>query len=78
MSQVGGNHYTLMAIDPLTYIEANNLGFIEGNIIKYVSRYQNKNGIEDLQKAKHYLERLIEIKEAEAALFLTEDKETTT
>jgi len=57
--QVGGEHYQLK-IQPLTYIEANKLTFTEGNIIKYVSRHRNKNGIEDLRKAKHYLEFLID------------------
>jgi hypothetical protein len=52
-------HYTELKISPLEYIQKNNLGFIEGNIIKYVSRYKNKNGIEDLKKAKWYLEFLI-------------------
>jgi hypothetical protein len=57
--QVGGDHYQ-MAIQPIDYITKNQLGYIEGNIIKYVSRYKNKNGIEDLKKAQHYLEMLIE------------------
>lgn len=56
--QVGGNHYR-MKIQPLDYIEANKLTFSEGNVIKYVSRHRNKNGLEDLFKAKHYLERII-------------------
>jgi hypothetical protein len=51
-------HYKLN-IEPIIYITANNLNFIEGNIIKYVSRYKNKNGKEDLLKAKFYLEYLI-------------------
>jgi hypothetical protein len=57
--QVGGNHYN-MNISPIQYILANDIGFIEGNIIKYVTRYKNKNGLEDLKKAKQYIEILIE------------------
>jgi hypothetical protein len=56
--QIGGDHYQ-MGIQPIDYIEANNLSFIEGNIVKYVSRYKAKNGLEDLKKAKWYLDRLI-------------------
>ena len=58
--QVGGSHYKDLAIQPIDYIVQNNLGYIEGNIIKYVTRYKNKNGVEDLRKARHYLEMLIE------------------
>ena len=55
--QVGGNHYD-MKIQPIDFIMENNIGFCEGNIIKYVCRYENKNGIEDLRKARQYLEFL--------------------
>lgn len=58
--QVGGDHYKKVPIQPWDYIISNNLGFLEGNIIKYVTRYQEKNGKQDLLKAKHYLEKLIE------------------
>lgn len=58
--QVGGTHYEIMAFQPVDYIIANNLGFIEGSIIKYISRWQSKGGVEDLKKAKHYIEILIE------------------
>lgn len=57
--QIGGDHYT-MPIMPVDFIYANNIPFIEGNIIKYVCRYKRKNGKEDLLKAKNYLEILIE------------------
>lgn len=57
--QVGGTHYQL-PIQPVEYIVKNNLGYLEGNVIKYVTRYKNKNGVEDLHKAMHYLEMLIE------------------
>jgi len=53
-------HYSMLKIEPIEYIRKNNLGFLEGNVIKYLSRYPFKNGIEDLEKAKQYLEWLIE------------------
>lgn len=58
--QVGGNHYANMAITPTKYIMENNIGWLEGNAIKYISRYKNKNGVEDLKKAIHYIELIIE------------------
>ena len=58
--QEGGTHYQRMAIQPAKFIMANGLGFCEGNIIKYVCRYPYKNGIEDLKKARHYLDMIIE------------------
>lgn len=58
--QVGGNHYKQFAIQPVEFINANNLSYMQGNVIKYVLRYPLKNGIADLEKAKHYLEMLIE------------------
>jgi len=65
-TQIGGNHYKDMKIQPVEFILANGLGFCEGNVIKYISRYKNKNGIEDLEKVKHYVELLIdELKEKE-------------
>jgi hypothetical protein len=57
--QVGGSHYSRMKIQPTEYIIANEMGFCEGNVIKYVSRYKFKNGVEDLKKARHYLDMLI-------------------
>lgn len=59
--QEGGDHYKSMAIQPVEYIYANNLGYFEGCVIKYVSRWRNKNGIEDLNKAKHFIDLLIEL-----------------
>lgn len=58
--QVGGEHYKNMAIGPIEYALANGLGPCEHCIIKYVSRYKNKGGVEDLRKARHYLDMLIE------------------
>ena len=58
--QEGGRHYADMAIQPIEYIHANKLGFLEGNVVKYVSRHRVKNGVEDLRKARHYIDMLIE------------------
>jgi len=60
-SQQGGDHYKDKAIQPVMYIHANNLNFCAGNVIKYVTRYKEKNGKQDLEKAKHYIELLIEM-----------------
>lgn len=62
--QVGGDHYKGSAIEPWDFIVANGIGFLEGNVIKYVSRYHVKGGVEDLRKARHYLDKLIEVREA--------------
>lgn len=59
--QVGGKHYTDYKIQPIEFITSNNIGFIEGNVIKYVTRFRQKNGIEDIDKAIHYLELLKEM-----------------
>ena len=64
-TQIGGDHYKNMAIQPIEYIQANNLGFLEGNIVKYVSRWKSKGGVEDLKKARHYINLLIEHEENE-------------
>jgi hypothetical protein len=61
--QEGGTHYKEMSIQAWDYIIANNIGYMEGNIIKYVSRWQLKGGVEDLKKARHYLDKLIEVSE---------------
>ena len=58
-TQVGGNHYSKMKIQPTEYILENEIPFCEGNIIKYISRWRNKNGIEDLKKVIHYAQILI-------------------
>jgi hypothetical protein len=65
--QVGGDHYKKLKIQPIEYIYANQIGYMEGNVIKYVSRWKDKNGIKDLEKAKHYIDLLIEL-EAKNAL----------
>lgn len=63
-NQVGGFHYKSQQIQAWDYIISNNLGFLEGNIIKYISRWKNKDGIKDLLKARHYIDKLIEIENA--------------
>lgn len=59
--QEGGDHYKKMGIQPVEYIYANNLNFFEGNVVKYVTRHRSKNGLEDLKKAQHYLQMMIEM-----------------
>jgi hypothetical protein len=59
--QVGGGHYKDFAIQPAEFIHRNGIGYIEGAVIKYCCRWKGKNGVEDLKKAKHYLELLIEM-----------------
>ena len=60
-NQIGGNHYKDYTIQPVEFIHANNVPFLEGNIIKYIMRHKKKNGVQDLEKAKHYLELLIQL-----------------
>lgn len=59
VKQVGGEHYQL-PIQPIDYIVNNNLPYREGNVIKYVTRHKIKNGAEDIKKAIHYLEMILE------------------
>ena len=58
--QIGGSHYKKFKIQPYEFISHNDLSFFQGNVIKYVCRYMNKNGIQDLEKVIHYCE--LEIK----------------
>ena len=58
--QVGGDHYSKMTIQPIDFITENKLSFMQGNIIKYICRYKDKNGLQDLKKAQHYLNMLLE------------------
>ena len=60
-TQIAGNHYKQKSIQPWDYIAANELGYFEGNIVKYVSRWRDKGGVDDLRKAQHYLQKLIEL-----------------
>lgn len=63
--QIGGGHYKEKGIQPIEYIFANNLGFCEANIVKYATRWKDKNGIQDLEKIIHYTELLIELTKKE-------------
>ena len=58
-TQVGGNHYQKYKIQPVEFIMKNNVPYVEGNVIKYVMRFRDKNGLEDLLKARQYLNMLI-------------------
>lgn len=60
-TQVGGDHYRKLAIQPVEFITRNGLGFCEGNVIKYICRHAAKGGAEDLDKAIHYIELLREL-----------------
>lgn len=59
--QVGGDHYKGKTVQPWDFIAANGLGFFEGNVVKYVTRWKDKGGVQDLHKARHYLDKLIEV-----------------
>lgn len=58
--QVGGGHYKSLAIQPIEYTVKNKLSFLQGNVIKYITRYKDKNGVEDLKKVKHYVDFILE------------------
>jgi hypothetical protein len=60
-TQISGNHYKGKPLQVWDFVAANNLGYFEGNIVKYVSRWKDKGGVDDLRKAKHYIEKLIEL-----------------
>jgi hypothetical protein len=65
--QVDGDHYKTMKVQPVEYIHANNLSFIEGCVIKYVTRHKNKNGAKDIHKAIHFLQLLLKLEYGEEA-----------
>lgn len=60
-TQVEGSHYKSLKIQPVEYIHANGIGYFEGNVIKYVTRWKSKGGVADLEKAKHYIDLLIQL-----------------
>ena len=62
-TQVAGSHYKSLKIQPIEFIHANGIPFAEGSVIKYVTRWRDKGGIADLEKAKHFLELLIELEQ---------------
>lgn len=59
--QAGGQHYKHLPIQPIEYCQKNRLGYCESNVIKYVTRHKDKNGREDIEKAIHMLELLLEL-----------------
>ncbi len=59
--QIGGKHYLNKRIQPWDAIHSWNLGFFSGNVVKYVARHKEKGGVEDLKKARHYLDKLISV-----------------
>ena len=61
--QIGGDHYKQHSIQPWDVIHDWKLGFFTGNVVKYISRYRSKSGMEDLKKARHYLDKLIALNE---------------
>ena len=63
--QEGGDHYKDCVIQPVDYIVKNNLDFLEGNVVKYITRHKTKNGIEDIRKVIHYAELILELKYGE-------------
>ena len=65
--QESGSHYKDLAIQPAEFFFANGVGKLEGDIIQYVLRWRAKNGLEDLRKARHTLDILIELEEARQA-----------
>lgn len=60
-TQEGGSHYVALAIQPIEYVHANQLPFIEGNIVKYATRHRSKNGAEDVKKIIHYARLLLKL-----------------
>jgi hypothetical protein len=64
-TQVGGNHYKDLKIQPIEFIHANGLDFLTGNIIKYATRHRKKNGAEDVKKIIHYANLILELEYGE-------------
>lgn len=63
--QIGGDHYKSLKIQPIEYIDANNMPYLEGNVVKYVTRHASKNDVQDIDKAIHYLELIKQMRYAE-------------
>jgi len=64
-TQVGGNHYKDMKIQPVEYIHANAMPYMDGNVVKYISRHRNKNGAEDVRKAIQYCQMILQMEYGE-------------
>ena len=62
-TQVAGDHYKDLKIQPVEYIHKNNIGFCEGAAIKYLTRWKSKGGVNDLKKARHFIDMLIEMED---------------
>ena len=60
-TQAGGSHYKNLAIQPVEYIQANGLDYFQGNIVKYITRHKAKNGAEDIKKAIHYCQLILDL-----------------
>jgi hypothetical protein len=60
-TQVAGSHYKDMQIQPVEYIHANAMGYLAGNVVKYISRHKSKGGADDVRKAIHYCELILEM-----------------
>ena len=65
--QVEGNHYKTMKVQPVEFIHANSVPYMEGNVIKYISRHKSKNGAADVRKALHYCQLILELEYGETA-----------
>ena len=64
-TQVSGDHYRKMAIQPIQFIHENSLDFLQGNVIKYVTRHKEKSGSADIRKAIHYCQLILELQYGE-------------
>ena len=60
-TQIAGNHYSNLPIQPVEFIYKNSIGYLEGNVIKYAARHKFKNGAEDIKKAIHYCQLILEL-----------------
>lgn len=60
-AQIAGEHYKTLKIQPIDYIIANKMNFQDGNVVKYISRHRAKNGAEDVRKAIHYCQLILEL-----------------
>lgn len=64
-TQVGGDHYKNMKIQPVEFIHANNLDFLQGNVVKYICRHKAKHGKADVEKAIHYCQLILQMEYGE-------------
>ncbi len=64
-TQAGGSHYKDLPIQPVEYIVENDIPYLEGNVIKYITRHKFKNGREDIEKAIHYCQLILDLQYGE-------------